>query len=50
MLYQIFNDFILSAMLLHQCRHRCVTIATAELLNVLLRPLAECRLVDVTLT
>ena len=28
---QIFNDFILSVMLLHQLRHRFVTIATTEL-------------------
>ena len=49
MLHQIFSDIILSAMLLHQCRHRSVTIATTELSNVLLTPLAECRPVGVTL-
>ena len=50
MLHLIFNDFILSAMLIHQLRHRSVTIATTELSNVLLSPLAECRLDNVTLT
>ena len=34
MLHQIFNEFILSAMLLHQWRQRSVTIATTELSNV----------------
>ena len=38
-LHQIFNDFILSAMLLHQWRHRSVTIATVELSNVLRSPI-----------
>ena len=50
MLHQIFNDFILSAMLLYQWHHRSVTIATAELSNVILNPLAECRPDYVTLT
>ena len=49
MLHQIFNDFILSAMLLHQRCHRSVTIATTELSNVLPSPLAECHPNDVTL-
>ena len=31
MLHQIFNDLILSAMLLYQLRYRSVTIATTEL-------------------
>ena len=43
MLHEIFNDFILSAVLLHQWRHKYVTIATTEVLNVLHSPLAECR-------
>ena len=46
----ILNDLILSAMLLHQWRHRSVTIATTELSNVLLSPLAEYRPNDVTLS
>ena len=49
MLHKIFNDFILSAMLLHQLRHRSVTITTTELSNVLLSRLAGC-LDDVSLT
>ena len=49
MLHQIFNNYILSAMLLHQWRHISITIATTELSAVLLNPLAECRLDDVTL-
>ena len=47
MLQQIFNGLILSAGLL--C-HRSVTIATTELPNALLSPLAESRHEDVTLT
>ena len=50
MVHQIFNDFIPSVMLLHQWHHRSVTIATMELSNVLLSPLAECCPDDVTLT
>ena len=46
----IFNDFILSGILLHQWRHRSFNLATTESSNVLLSPLAECRLDDVTLT
>ena len=49
MIQQMFNDFILSPMLLHKWRHRSVTIATTELSNVLLSPMAECRLDDATL-
>ena len=49
MLHQIFNDFILSALLLHQGRHRSVTVATAELSNFSLSLFAECPN-DVTLT
>ena len=45
-LHQFINDFILSAMPLHQWRHWYVTIANTELSNVLLSPLAE----KVTLT
>ena len=40
MLHQIFNDFILSAMLLHQWRHRFVTIATTALLKCFSKPLS----------
>ena len=40
---------LLSAILLHQCRHRFVTLATRELSNVLLSLLSECRLNDVSL-
>ena len=50
MLHQIFNGFLLSAMLLNQWLHRSVTIATTELSNVLLSLLAECRSDDVSLT
>ena len=50
MLHQIFNDFILSAMLLHQRRHRSVIIATTELPNILPSALAECCPDDVSLT
>ena len=50
MLRQIFNDFILSAMILHRRGHRPVTIATTELSNLLLSPLAKCCPNDVTLT
>ena len=50
MLHQVFNDFIPCTMHLRQWRHRSVTKATTELSNVLLSPLAECRLDDVTLT
>ena len=42
MLHKIFNDFILSAMLLHQWYNR--------LSNILLSSLAECRFDDVILT
>ena len=41
MLHQIFNDFLLSTMLLHQWRHGSVVIATTELSHVLLSPLTE---------
>ena len=47
MLHQSFNEFILSAMHLHQRCHRSVTIATTEYSNVLLSPLPECRPDDV---
>ena len=50
---QIFNGFILFAMLLNERRHRSVTIATTELSNVLLSSLADCRLncvFDITFT
>ena len=50
MLHQIFNDFILWAMLLHQRRHRSVTIETTQLSNVLLSPLAGCHPDDILLT
>ena len=49
MLEEIFNDFILSAMLLQQC-HISVASATMEFSNVLLSRLADCRPHDVTLT
>ena len=49
MLRQIVNDFILSAMLLHQWRHISSIIVTTGLSNALLCLLAECRLDDVTL-
>ena len=42
MLHQTFNDFILSAMLLHLWHHGSITIATTKLSNVLQSPLAEC--------
>ena len=38
MLHQTFNGFILSAMLLHQWRHKSVTIAAMELSNVVVVP------------
>ena len=50
MLHQNFNDLILLAMLLHEYCHSSVTIATMELSNVLLSPLAECCSNGVTLT